>query len=176
MIYEVYEKKSKKDPRKVELRELDESRFEIEIDGRTIQIDAVKSGRTIYSVIEDGRQFEVSVDEKGPRDFDVLVRGKLFHLEAVDERSRLLAASSKMAASGPQTIEAEMPGKVVLLKAAVGDTVTEGQGIVVVEAMKMENEITSPVDGVITEMPVEEGQTVETGAVLFVVEPPADGA
>ena len=69
MIYEVSERKSKKPPRKVELRELDEGKYEIGIDGQTVQVDAVKSGLTIYSVIEDGRQFEVSVDEKGPRDF-----------------------------------------------------------------------------------------------------------
>ncbi len=174
MIYEVSEKKSKKEPVKVELQELDEGKYEIKIDGEVLHVDAVRSGRTIYSVIEDGRQYEVSVDEKGPREFDILTRGRLFHLEAVDERSRLLAQSSKMAASGPQTVEAEMPGKVVLLKAGVGDTVTEGQGVVVVEAMKMENEIASPIDGVVTEMPVEEGQTVENGDVLFVVEPPAE--
>lgn len=175
MIYEVSEKKSSKDAVKIELTELDEGKYEVQIGGETIHVDAVKSGRTIYSVIENGRQYEVSVDEKGTRDFDVLVRGKLFHLEAVDERSRLLAQTSKMATSGPQTVEAEMPGKVVLLKGAVGDTVAEGQGVVVVEAMKMENEIASPIDGVVTEMPVEEGQTVEVGDVLFVVEPPAEG-
>jgi acetyl-CoA/propionyl-CoA carboxylase biotin carboxyl carrier protein len=56
----------------------------------------------------------------------------------------------------------------------VGDTVAEGQGVVVVEAMKMENEIPSPIDGVITELPVEVGDTVENGATLFVVEPPPE--
>ena len=174
MIYEVFEKKSKREPRRIELRELDEGQYEIEIDGQVAHVDAVKSGRTIYSVIENGRQFEVSVDEKSAREFDILLRGRLFHLEAVDERSRLLAQTSKMAASGPQSVEAEMPGKVVLLKAAVGDTVAEGQGVVVLEAMKMENEIGSPIDGVVTELPVAAGDTVETGAVLFVVEPPAE--
>ena len=172
MIYEVSEKG--KETRKVDLLELDEGQYAIEIDGRKLLVDAVKSGRNIYSVIENGRQFEVSIDEKGPRDFDVMVRGRLFHLEAVDERSRLLAATSKMAASGPQTIEAEMPGKVVLVKAAVGDTVADGQGVVVVEAMKMENEIASPIDGVVTELPVTVGDTVENGDVLFVVEPPPE--
>jgi len=174
LIYEVSERTSKREPRKIELRELDEGQFEIEIEGQTTRVDAVKSGRTIYSVIENGRQYEVSVDEKSSREFDILLRGRLFHLEAVDERSRLLAQTSKMAASGPQTVEAEMPGKVVLLKAAVGDTVAEGQGVVVLEAMKMENEIASPIAGVVTELPVEAGETVENGAVLFVVEPPAE--
>jgi biotin carboxyl carrier protein len=176
VIYDVSEKKSAKAPRKIELLELDEGQYEIVIDGRKLHVDSVKSGRNLYSVIEDGRQFEVSIDEKGPRDFDIQVRGRLFHLEAVDERSRLLAQVSKHAASGPQTVEAEMPGKVSLVKAAVGDAVTEGQGIVVVEAMKMENEIASPIHGVITELPVAAGDTVESGAVLFVVEPAPEPA
>jgi len=171
VIYEVSEKG--REPRKIDLHELDEGQYAIEIEGVRLHVDAVKSGRTVWSVIENGRQFEVSIDEKGPRGFDVLVRGRLFHLEAVDERSRLLAETSKLAASGPQTVEAEMPGKVVLVKAAVGDTVVEGQGVVVVEAMKMENEIASPIDGVIRELPVRPGDTVENGATLFIVEPPA---
>jgi biotin carboxyl carrier protein len=172
VIYEVSEKG--KEPRKVDLQEIDEGQYTVGIDDRTLQVDAVRSGRTVWSVIENGRQFEVSVDERGPRGFDVMVHGRLFHLEAVDERSRLLAETSKLAASGPQSVEAEMPGKVVLLKAAVGDAVVEGQGVVVVEAMKMENEIDSPIDGVVAELPVTAGDTVETGDLLFVVEPPAE--
>ena len=76
------------------------------------------------------------------------------------------------AASGPQTVTAEMPGKVLKLEVAVGEAVSAGQGIVIVEAMKMENEITSPIDGVVREIGVSEGQTVEAGAMLFVVAPP----
>jgi len=174
VIYEVSEKKAKQDPVRISLQELDEGKYEVEIGGTRIHVDAVKSGRTIYSVIENGRQYEVSVDEKGSRDFDVLVRGRLFHLEAVDERSRLLAQTSKMAASGPQTVEAEMPGKVVLVKVKVGEGVADGQGVMVIEAMKMENEIASPIEGVVTEIAVEAGETVDNGDVLFVVEPPAD--
>lgn len=176
MIYEVREKKSKEEPLRIDLLELDEGVYEITIDGETLRVDAAKSGRTIYSVIENGRQFEATVDPRGSRDFDVLVRGRLFHLEAVDERSRLLAQTSKMAASGPQSIEAEMPGKVATVKCKPGETVAEGQGVVVVEAMKMENEIPSPIDGVVKEIAVEAGQTVETGDLLFVVEPPAEPA
>jgi biotin carboxyl carrier protein len=111
------------------------------------------------------------VDEKGLHGFDVLVAGRSFHLESVDERTKLLAGSADPVASGPQTVEAEMPGKVVKIAAAVGDVVEEGQGLVIIEAMKMENEIRSPIDGRVTEMTVSEGQTVEPGTTLFVVEP-----
>jgi biotin carboxyl carrier protein len=168
--YEVSEKK--RENVRVSLRETGEGQYEVTLDGKTVHVDAVRSGPTIYSVIEDGQQFEAMVDEKGAHGFDVLVAGRIFHLEVIDERSKLLAGSAAVAASGPQTIVAEMPGKVVKIAVAAGAAVSEGQGIVILEAMKMENEIPSPIDGVLTEIAVSEGQTVEAGATLFVVEPP----
>lgn len=156
----------------VGLEELSENQFEVTIDGATVHVDVARSGRTIYSIIEDGKQFEVMIDERGARGFDVLVGGQLLHLQAYDERSKLLAATAKAVITGPQRVEAEMPGKVVKIVVTAGATVQEGQGVLILEAMKMENEIKSPVDGVLTEISVAEGQTVESGAQLFVVEPP----
>jgi len=167
--YEVSEKGG--ETRSIELRELSDEVYEVTIDGRTVHVDVARSGKTIYSVLEDGKQFEVIIDESGARGFDVLVGGQLLHLQAFDERSRLLAATAKATASGPQRVESEMPGKVVKIAAPAGTAVVEGQGVVILEAMKMENEIKSPIDGVVKEMGVAEGQTVESGALLFVVEP-----
>jgi biotin carboxyl carrier protein len=155
----------------VSLREAGEGIYEITLDGRTVHVDAVLRGPTIYSVIEDGRHFEAMVDEKGAHGFDVLVAGRIFHSEALDERTKLLAQGAAPVASGPQTVAAEMPGKVVKISVPVGESVREGQGVVVLEAMKMENEIAAPIAGRIKEIAVAEGQTVEAGAVLFVVEP-----
>jgi biotin carboxyl carrier protein len=168
-----YEIAEKKHPSvRVALRETGEGHYEISIDGKAVQVDAVRSGPNIYSVIEDGQQFEAMVDEKGAHGFDVMVGGRIFHLDVMDERSKLLAASAAHAVSGPQTVTAEMPGKVVKLSVAVGAEVRERQGVVILEAMKMENEIPSPIDGIVREIAVSEGQTVEAGATLFVVEPP----
>jgi biotin carboxyl carrier protein len=172
--YEVSEKKG--ESVRIGLREIGESQYEVTIGGVTVHVDAVRSGRTIYSIIEDGKQFEAVVDERGAHGFDVLVGGRSFHLESVDERTRLLAGSAAATVSGPQTVTADMPGKVANVNAAVGDRVYEGQGVVVVEAMKMENEIPSPIDGVIAEIAVGAGDTVEAGAKLFVVEPEEVGA
>jgi biotin carboxyl carrier protein len=169
--YEVSEKKG--ETRTIGLVEKSANDFEITIEGRTVQVDAVQSGnKTIYSIIEDGKQFEVIIDEQGAHGFDVVVAGQLFHLQALDERTKLLAASAKPIASGPQRVEAEMPGKVVKISSSVGAQLAEGEGVVILEAMKMENEIKSPIEGVITEIAVAEGQTVESGALLFVVTPP----
>jgi biotin carboxyl carrier protein len=169
--YQVTEKGG--ESRLIGLRETGDGIYEITIDGRTIHVDAVRSGPTVYSVIEDGQQFEAMVDEKGAHGFDVLVAGRIFHLESLDERTRLLAQSASPVLTGPQTIVAEMPGKVVKVVMAAGEAVREGQGVVLVEAMKMENEIPSPIAGVVTEVAVSEGQTVEAGALLFTVAPPA---
>jgi biotin carboxyl carrier protein len=170
MNYEVSEKKG--EPVRVALRETGEGKYEITIDGETVHVDAVRSGPTVYSIIEDGKQFEAMVDERGAHGFDVLVGGRLFHLESVDERTQMLAGSAVVIATGPQTVVAEIPGKVVKVNVAAGAEVGEGEGIVILEAMKMENEIPSPIDGTLVEIAVSEGQTVEAGDVLFMVEPP----
>ena len=116
------------------------------------------------------------VDEQGTHGFDVTVGGRLFHLEAVDERTKRLSGQAAQVVTGPQNVEAEMPGKVVEVTAAVGDTVAQGQGLIVIEAMKMENQIVSPIDGVVKQVAVSEGETVEAGSPLFTVEPAADAS
>ncbi|MCU0667761.1 MAG: biotin/lipoyl-binding protein [Myxococcota bacterium] len=171
MNYEVSEKKG--ETKTVGLSELSDSQYEVTIDGATVLVDTVKSGKSaIYSIIENGRQFEVVIDEQGANGFDVLVGGQLFHLQALDERSKLLTATAKPVATGPQRVDSEMPGKVVKISAPLGTAVTEGQGVLILEAMKMENEIKSPIEGIVTEVAVVDGQTVESGALLFVVTPP----
>ena len=169
MIYEVSEKKG--ETVRIKLQETGESTYELTIEGEKIQVDVVRSGPTIYSIIEDGRQFEVVVDERNAHGFDVLVAGRLFHLDAMDERRKLLSQTAEAAPSGPQVVEAQMAGKVLSVSFAPGDSVSEGEGVVVVEAMKMENEIVSPMSGRIREIGVAEGDKVESGAMLFVVEP-----
>jgi biotin carboxyl carrier protein len=172
--YEVSEKKG--ESVRIGLRETGEGLYEITLGDDVIHVDAARSSKTVYSIIEDGKQFEAMVDEKGAHGFDVTVAGRLFHFEALDERTKLLSGAAASVASGPQNVEAEMPGKVVKVGAAVGDTVAEGDGILVIEAMKMENEIKSPIDGIVKEIGVAEGDTVEAGTPLFTVEPPPDAA
>ena len=74
-------------------------------------------------------------------------------------------------ASGRQELRAQMPGKIVKVLAEIDQTVATDDGLVVIEAMKMENELKSPIDGVVTEVPVAEGDAVETDTLLMVIEP-----
>lgn len=165
MNYEVSEKGGQ--TVRLSLQEVGEGLYEISLDGHTVHVDAVRSGRTIYSIIEDGRQFEAMVDEKGSHGFDVLIAGRLFHLEAVDERTRLLASHGTPAVSGPQQVQAEMPGKGVKIAVAEGSAVEEGQGVVVIEAMKMENELRAHGAATIEAVHVAEGSSVEGRALLL---------
>jgi biotin carboxyl carrier protein len=166
----IYEVSEGAETTRVEVREVGEGVYDVTLDGRTVRVDACKSGRTIYSIIEDGRQHEAMVDERGAAGFDVLVAGHLFHLEARDERSRLLAASAAAVVTGPQTVTAQMPGKIVKIEIAVGETVREGQGIVIVEAMKMENEITAHRSGKVAALTIRAGAAVNAGDQICTIE------
>jgi biotin carboxyl carrier protein len=92
-------------------------------------------------------------------------------VDVADERRlRLRAGTAGFSAEGKQLIVAPMPGKVVKVLVKVGDEVKQGQGLVVVEAMKMENELKSPKDGKVVELFAKEGTAVENNAKLVVVE------
>ena len=100
---------------------------------------------------------------------NVLVGETVYPLEILDERKlRLRRAAGKFTSEGPQRIDAPMPGKVTRVLVKVGDEVQEGQGLLVVEAMKMENELKAPQAGTVRELTVAEGQNVDSGAQLLV--------
>lgn len=141
--------------------------FLVEIDGESRLVNANKLEGDFYSILSGGKSYEVSVEVAGD--------GYIIRHGASEQQVRFTDASRQAremsgAKEGPQTIESMMPGKVVRVLVKAGDRVTEGQGLVVVEAMKMENEIESPKDGKVTEVKVEPGQAVESGGALVVVE------
>lgn len=169
--------------------------FEIEINGRlrTISIERATAGR--YRVMVDGHPrvidgvrvggFGLSLlfdgTEASSRDVQVApggVRGELLisldgkSVSAIINGRRTARAASDAGASahGEQTIVAPMPGRIVRLLVARGDEVAARQPIVVVEAMKMENELRSPKTGRVKEIAVGAGESVEAGRVLAIIE------
>jgi biotin carboxyl carrier protein len=144
-----------------------EKDFQVEIDGESRLVNANKLEGDFYSILSDGVSYEVSVEVSG--DGYTIRHGASEQQVLFTDPSRQ-AREMSGAKEGPQTVESLMPGKVVRVLVKAGDTVTEGQGLVVVEAMKMENEIESPKDGKVTEVKVEPGQAVESGGALVVVE------
>ena len=150
---------------------------EVEVDGDRVSVD----GRTFHATLSrvpgtpevhariDGRTTTVAIDQHGEGSWRVVSEGLVIDAEALDERTRhirSLGGAARAAASGG-LLKAPMPGLVVRLGVSEGDRVSAGQGLVVLEAMKMENELKAPSDGVVKAVRVAVGQAVEKGAVLL---------
>jgi biotin carboxyl carrier protein len=126
---------------------------------------SVAAGSAGVSVVLEGRGFRVMPGREG----EILVAGRSVHVETFDPRDHR-SRQSGGGAHGSQEIRAPMPGKVIRVLAAAGDAVDEGQDLVVVEAMKMQNTMKSPKAGHVAEVRAREGATVAAGEVLVVVE------
>jgi len=154
----------------VEIEESGKSVYRVSVDGNEFFVDGKKTGRTNYSLIVDSRSFEIEVDNTDD-EYRVLVDGRNYRIHLVDERRvRIGSAQSGLELKGRQNVSVPMPGKVVAVLVAEGDTVEKGQGLVIVEAMKMENEVRSPILGEVKEIKDKPGDTMKGGAVLLVVE------
>ena len=154
----------------VEIEEIRKSLYRVSIDGNEFLVDGKKTGRTNYSLIVDNRSFEIEVDNADD-EYRVLVDGRSYHVNLVDERRmRVGNAQSGAELQGRQKISVPMPGKVIEVLVSEGDAIEKGQGLVIVEAMKMENEVRSPSAGEVREIKVKPGDAVEAGAVLLIIE------
>jgi len=154
----------------VEIEEIGKSVYRVSVDGNEFLVDGKKTGRTNYSLIVDNRSFEIEVNHKGD-EYRVLVDGRNYHVHLMDERRvRAGGGQSGGGLQGRRTVSVPMPGKVIAILVAEGDAVEKGQGLVIVEAIKMENEVRSPIAGEVKEIKVKHGDTVEGGAALLVVE------
>jgi len=154
------------DELRVEARFESDGRWTVVIDGREYRVDATTLGRRdVLSLIVNGRQTTRSVRSLGNGAWSV----DGVELQVIDPRSRSLAAAAGQGAGNRFEAAAYMPGRVVALLAAEGDDVASGQGVLVLEAMKMENEIPSEIGGRLEQLLVEVGQTVDAGEPLFVV-------
>jgi acetyl/propionyl-CoA carboxylase alpha subunit len=151
--------------RRVELSTALDGVVECIVDGKAITVDVRLLQPGVMSLLVEGRQYRCVLDGDG-----VLIGGRRFGFEVSDHRSLQGRRSVGGGAAGPRAVKAPMPGRVVRVLAAVGDEVAEQQGVVVIEAMKMQNELKSPKAGRVVRMAVREGDTVGAGDVLAVVE------
>jgi biotin carboxyl carrier protein len=154
----------------VNIEELGEGRYLLEVQGVSHTVDARVLDHGAVSLLVDGRSHDVELDESGD-EVQVLVGSELLIVDVADERAvRLRAGRAGFSVSGKAVVTAPMPGKLVRVLVAPGDQVAEGQGLVVVEAMKMENELRSPKAGRVKDVAVTPGTSVEAGRVLVVIE------
>jgi biotin carboxyl carrier protein len=158
-------------------------KLRVDVDGQTRLIDPQATTASIeqvmpgvYSVLLNGRSFQIHLAKQSTKDhakdlasFEVWVGLRRHIITVADPRDRVSNAD-KAGANGPVEIRAQMPGKIIQLLAEAGSAVTSGQGLMVVEAMKMQNEVKAPKDGTLTRIHVTQGATVSAGDLLLVVE------
>jgi biotin carboxyl carrier protein len=165
MIYEV---KVADKIYRVELQKI-ESGWRCKIDGNEILLDAVSTQDGVLSILLDGKSYEVKQETTGT-DFNIVVGGLGFPAEVRDPRSLRSRRGGDTGSEGLKKIVAPMPGKVVRILAQPGTAVEHGQGVIVIEAMKMQNELKSPKKGIVKKLAVREGAAVEAGQSLAEVE------
>lgn len=142
--------------------EEEEKETHFEYNGKKVTVDYQKIDNHVYSIIFEGKSLCVGILKNGKK-VQVFLEGNLVELEAISERQKSITAASD---SGAQVITSPMPSRVVKVLKKVGDDVQVGEGIIVVEAMKMESELKSNIDGKVTDIKVEEGDAVESGTAL----------
>jgi len=141
----------------------------ISVNGKIYEVDFESvSGQPVYSLIVDGKSHESYV-QQGDDNWEVLLRGRLYPVTVEDEREKRLraAAGGGVAESGEFHLKAPMPGLVVAIPVEEGQEIKKGQVILILESMKMQNELKSPRDGTIGRIRVKTGESVEQKQTLL---------
>jgi biotin carboxyl carrier protein len=166
MIYEVIVGEGK--PHRLELEKADAG-WTCRLDGKLIAIDALIPRRDVLSLIIEGRSYEIK-REQSAADLHLWVGDMRLPVELRDPRSLRSRRHTGEDAKGPVRVLAPMPGRVVRLLAEEGHDIEAGAGVVVVEAMKMQNEIKSPKKGKVKKISATLGAAVNPGDVLAIIE------
>lgn len=135
------------------------------VDGKAIDVDVHAVQEGVLSLIVEGRQYRCVLDGDA-----VVIAGLRYEFALDDPRSLRGRLGAGDSAAGPRTVKASMPGRVVRVLVQEGDEVAEQQGVIVIEAMKMQNELKTPRAGRVAKVAVAVDATVSAGEVLIVVE------
>ncbi len=137
----------------------------IQIDGKDIPVEFQKIDDNLYSIILENKSLTIGVSRNGKK-LQVFMDGDLYEVEAISERDQ---RKSPQKLSGVQEIKSPMPSRIVKILKEVGDEVEVDEGVIVLEAMKMESELKSPIEGNVTDVLVNEGDSVEAETSLLIV-------
>jgi biotin carboxyl carrier protein len=157
--------------RDIEITPLDSHRYQVVVDGEPHEVDARLCAGDLLSILVDRTSYDISFSCD---DTNVLLnfRNRYFNIEVMDEhRMRMRRVQSELEMAGPEVIKTSMPGKIVKLLVEEGQHIDPGVGVIIIEAMKMENEIRCRIGGVVTAIHVKAGQAVEADTVLVEIEP-----
>lgn len=149
--------------------EQNSSTIKATIDGNSYELTLTSPQANVYTVLLNNKVYELAIEQNQATASNLVkVAGQAITTKVVDRRQR--GRKTDNAASGTQIISAPMPGRVVQVLKNEGDEVKSGEGVVVVEAMKMQNELSSPKAGHVLAIKVKAGQTVSAGETLAIIE------
>jgi len=156
----------------------------IEVDGTSVSVDGICHeahlgpipGTPLRHLLLDDGSLTLAMDRRGNGEWDIAWRGTRHAVSVVDERTRHIRSLTGEGAGrgGSGTLKSPMPGLVVRVLVSAGQTIHAGQGLVVLEAMKMENELRANADGVVTSVQIQAGQAVDKGQTLIEFESPPE--
>lgn len=163
------------------VNDMDDTEFKVEIledgpikkvsvNGTVYEVDYNVGGDTIHSIILNNRSHGVQVSNIGDAVYEVKNKGDLFQVGVIDELKKMRLARTQNVVAGRQVIAAQMPGVILKIYVRPGDTVKAGDPLCVLVAMKMENEIRSPIDGEVKEVFINDGDKVAVNDKMLIVE------
>ncbi len=152
-----------------EIEELSPNLYRVKIGDRSFEVDLRRTHGSSFLVLVGNRAFDLSISAEGD-DLVMVSRHGVNRVTLIDKSRRRLQTGAERQITGRIELKAMMPGRVVNVLVKQGDEVMADQGIVVVEAMKMENELKTPKAGKVLEIKVSVGQAVEKGEILVVIE------
>jgi biotin carboxyl carrier protein len=156
----------------IQILEKEGSKYKVSVDNRVYELDLVKVKAGVWSVLNKGQSRRVeSIKSDNPKKYFVNTIDSSFEVEIVDSQSKYLRSrSSGSQADAQNQITVPMPGKIVKVMVEAGDEVKEGETLVIVSAMKMESEYKAGKDGIVKDILVGDGDTVDSGQVMVVLE------
>jgi biotin carboxyl carrier protein len=150
----------------------DGNQMRVKVDDREYELDLVMVEEGVYSIILGGRSYNIELIEGNTsKEYHVNTFRKSYDVEIIDAEAKYLKArNSGLEEAATKTIVSPMPGKVVKVLVKQGEQVTKGDTLIIISAMKMESEFKAAIDGVVKEVNAKDGDTVDGGKVLIVLE------
>jgi biotin carboxyl carrier protein len=156
----------------VNLLNQNENFLEVEVDGKVYKVDLMHTADGTFSILEGGHSYNIElVPHKQSKKYTAYTLYNEFDVEVIDAEARyLLNRGGNGFVSNENTISSPMPGKVVKILVSEGDEIKEGENAIIISAMKMESEYKSPKNGIVKQINVKEGDTIEGDQVLIELE------
>jgi biotin carboxyl carrier protein len=156
----------------VELVSKEKNKLQIKVDDKLYELDMVKVEDGMYSILLEGKSYNIEIIEKeSPKEYSVSALDKSYDLEIIDAETRyLMSRRGNDLEDAGNTVSSPMPGKIVKIPVKVGDKVDVNQTVIIVSAMKMESEYKAGKEGIIKEVHVNEGDTIEGNQPLITIE------